>query len=80
MSASRADIDGTYDEFRYAYMQLSGADSIDAQVLSVDNTDEWAKAGVIGFWVVSTIFIFFSQNFCQNRNCILCFGADPAKR
>jgi hypothetical protein len=47
MSASGADIGGTYDEFRFAYKQLSGAGSIEAQVLSVDDTDEWAKAGVM---------------------------------
>lgn len=47
MSASGEDIGGAYDEFRYAYKQLSGAGSIVAQVLSVDNTNEWAKAGVM---------------------------------
>jgi len=47
MSASGADIGGTADEFRYAYKQLSGAGSITAQVLSVENTNEWAKAGVM---------------------------------
>ena len=47
MSASGEDIGGTYDEFRYAYKRLTGAGSIEAQVLSVDDTDEWAKAGVM---------------------------------
>ncbi|MDT8301312.1 MAG: LamG-like jellyroll fold domain-containing protein [Sedimentisphaerales bacterium] len=47
MSAGGADIWNTADEFRYAYKQLSGAGSITAQVLSVDNTDPWAKAGVM---------------------------------
>lgn len=47
MSASGTDIGGTSDEFRFAYKQLSGAGSIEAQVLSIDDTDEWAKAGVM---------------------------------
>jgi hypothetical protein len=47
MSASGVDIWGTSDEFRFAYKQLSGAGSISAQVLSVDDTDDWAKAGVM---------------------------------
>ncbi|MBN1507999.1 MAG: LamG domain-containing protein [Sedimentisphaerales bacterium] len=47
ISASGADIGGTADEFRYVYKQLSGAGSITAQVLSVQNTNDWAKAGVM---------------------------------
>ncbi len=47
MSAAGADIWGTADEFRFAYKQLSGAGTISAQVLSVQNTDPWAKAGVM---------------------------------
>ncbi|MBN1804044.1 MAG: discoidin domain-containing protein [Sedimentisphaerales bacterium] len=47
MNASGADIWNTVDEFRYAYRQLSGAGSITARVLSVENTDPWAKAGVM---------------------------------
>jgi hypothetical protein len=47
MSASGADIWGQADEFRYAWKQLSGAGSISAQVLSVENTDGWAKAGLM---------------------------------
>ena len=47
MTASGADIWGTADEFRYAWKQLSGAGTISAQVLSVQNTDPWAKAGVM---------------------------------
>jgi hypothetical protein len=47
MSASGTDIGGIYDEFRFAYKQLTGPGSIEAQVLSVDDTDEWAKAGVM---------------------------------
>jgi len=35
------------DEFHFAYKTLSGIGSIQAQVLSVDNTDGWAKAGVM---------------------------------
>ncbi len=47
MTASGTDISGTTDEFRYVYKQLSGAGSISAKVLSVDDTHEWAKAGVM---------------------------------
>ena len=36
-----------HDEFHYAYKQLSGNGSIQAQLLSVDNTNAWAKAGVM---------------------------------
>jgi hypothetical protein len=47
MAASGTDIWDTADEFRFAYKQLSGAGSIIAQVLSVQNTNGWAKAGVM---------------------------------
>jgi hypothetical protein len=35
------------DEFHYAYKTLTGAGSIQARVLSMDNTHDWAKAGVM---------------------------------
>jgi len=47
MSASGADIWGQSDEFRFAWKQLSGVGSISAQLLSVENTDPWAKAGLM---------------------------------
>jgi len=47
MTASGADIAGTSDQFRYVYKRLSGSGSIEAQVLSVQNTHMWAKAGVM---------------------------------
>ena len=51
MTGSGADIwavDGVEaDEFHYAFKTLTGAGSIQAQVLSVDNTHVWAKAGVM---------------------------------
>jgi hypothetical protein len=47
MTASGTDITGTADEFHYAYKKLTGAGSITAKVLSVSNTDPWAKAGVM---------------------------------
>jgi hypothetical protein len=51
MTASGADIwavNGVEaDEFHFAYKTLSGAGSITAKVVSVDNTDPWAKAGVM---------------------------------
>jgi hypothetical protein len=47
MTASGTDITGTSDEFHYAYKMLSGAGSITAKVDSVQNTNDWAKAGVM---------------------------------
>jgi len=47
MTASGADIWNDTDEFHYAFKTLSGVGTIIAQVLSVDNTDPWAKAGVM---------------------------------
>jgi hypothetical protein len=47
MTASGTDITGTSDEFHYAYKMLAGAGSIVAKVNSVDNTNDWAKAGVM---------------------------------
>jgi hypothetical protein len=47
MTASGADIAGTSDQFRYVYKRLSGSGSIEAQVLSVQDTHMWAKAGVM---------------------------------
>jgi hypothetical protein len=36
-----------HDEFHFAYKMLNGAGSIVAKVESVENTDAWAKAGVM---------------------------------
>jgi hypothetical protein len=47
MTGSGTDIWNDADEFHYAFKTLAGAGSIQAQVLSVDNTDTWAKAGVM---------------------------------
>jgi len=51
MTASGADIwnvNGVEaDEFHFAYKMLNGAGSIVAKVQSVDNTNGWAKAGVM---------------------------------
>ena len=51
MTASGADIwavNGVEaDEFHFAYKMLSGAGSITAKVVSVENTNAWAKAGVM---------------------------------
>ncbi len=51
MTASGADIwavNGVEaDEFHYAYKMLTGAGSIVAKVQSVENTNAWAKAGVM---------------------------------
>jgi hypothetical protein len=47
ITASGADIWNQADEFHYAFKTLTGVGSIVAKVLSVDNTDLWAKAGVM---------------------------------
>ncbi|MHC4437928.1 MAG: hypothetical protein ACYS3S_11250, partial [Planctomycetota bacterium] len=47
MTGSGADIWYSADEFHYAFKTLTGVGSIQAQVLSVDDTDPWAKAGVM---------------------------------
>jgi L-ascorbate metabolism protein UlaG (beta-lactamase superfamily) len=45
--ASGTDIWNTSDEFHFAYKEVSGAGAIIARVESVENTDPWAKAGVM---------------------------------
>ncbi|MGB3149822.1 MAG: malectin domain-containing carbohydrate-binding protein, partial [Maribacter sp.] len=47
VSASGADIFGSVDEFHYVYQELSGDGEIIAQVMSLDQTNVWAKAGVM---------------------------------
>jgi len=47
MTATGADIWNEADEFHYAYKTLTGVGTIEAQVLSVQNTHAWAKAGVM---------------------------------
>ncbi|MHC4331285.1 MAG: hypothetical protein ACYSWW_24535, partial [Planctomycetota bacterium] len=47
MTGSGTDIWGTTDEFHFAYKTLTGAGSIVAKVESVQNTNAWAKAGVM---------------------------------
>jgi hypothetical protein len=47
MTATGADIWDNSDEFHFAFKMLTGPGSIEAKVLSVDNTDPWAKAGVM---------------------------------
>jgi len=47
MNGIGADIWGTSDQFRFAYKTLTGNGSIVARVLSVYNSNGWAKAGVM---------------------------------
>jgi hypothetical protein len=47
MTATGADIWNQADQFHFASKMLTGVGAIEAQVLSVDNTDPWAKAGVM---------------------------------
>ena len=47
MTAAGADIWGSSDRFHFAYKVLTGPGTIVARVDSVQNTDGWAKAGVM---------------------------------
>jgi hypothetical protein len=47
VSGSGADIWGTADEFRFLYQLASGDCTIVARMTAVENTDVWAKAGVM---------------------------------
>ncbi len=47
ITASGANIWGKSDQFHYAYKTLTGVGSITARVMSVQDTDVWAKAGVM---------------------------------
>jgi hypothetical protein len=47
MTAAGADIEGTADQFHFAYRTLTGPGTIIARVDSVENTHNWAKAGVM---------------------------------
>ena len=47
ISGGGTDIWGTSDKFRYTYQTASGDMTIIARVTSVQNTNEWAKAGVM---------------------------------
>ena len=47
ISGSGTDIYSTADEFRFVYKRLSGDGSIVARVASLENSDPWAKAGVM---------------------------------
>jgi hypothetical protein len=47
VTGSGADIEGTADAFRYIYQTSSSNCEVRAQVVSVQNTDPWAKAGVM---------------------------------
>jgi len=47
LTAGGADIWGTADQFHFGYKTLTGGGSIVAKVQSVQNTNAWAKAGVM---------------------------------
>lgn len=47
LNGSGADIWGTADAFHYAWQTLSGDGEITARVASIENTNAWAKAGVM---------------------------------
>jgi hypothetical protein len=47
MTGAGGDIWHQADEFHYAYKMLNGAGSIEARIDSIENTHQWAKAGVM---------------------------------
>jgi len=47
VTGSGVDIWNQADEFHYAFKTLTGAGSIIARVISVENTDPWSKAGLM---------------------------------
>ena len=47
MSAAGDDIWNNADAFRFAYKKLNGDGSITAKIISIDQTDVWAKAGIM---------------------------------
>jgi hypothetical protein len=48
LTAGGADVWGNTDGFRFVYQEVSGDFEITAQLLSLENTNNWAKAGVMG--------------------------------
>jgi hypothetical protein len=82
ITASGADIAGTADEFRYIWKKLSGAGSISAKVLSVQNTHEWAKAGVMIRRGLDPAYQFAAVYITPGNGCRfqarLSYGADYA--
>ena len=47
LAGSGADIWGTADQFHFAYRTLTGNGSIVARVATLQNVDQWTKAGVM---------------------------------
>lgn len=47
LNGSGTDIEGTTDAFRYVYQTSSGDCELRARVVSMENTDPWAKGGVM---------------------------------
>jgi hypothetical protein len=47
VNASGTDIENTADQFHYVYQQVAGDVTVIARVASIQNTDPWAKGGVM---------------------------------
>jgi hypothetical protein len=47
LTHAATDIWNNADEFHYSFKTLTGSGTIEAQVLSVENTNGWAKAGLM---------------------------------
>lgn len=47
VQGSGSDIWSTFDQFRYVWQQLAADGAVSAHITSQDNTDLWAKAGVM---------------------------------
>jgi hypothetical protein len=69
MTAAGADIWNDADEFHFAYKMLTGPGSIVAQVLSVDNTDPWAKAGVMARETLDAGSKFYAVYITPGNGC-----------
>lgn len=47
VSASGTDIEGSSDQFNFTYQEFTGNVTLTAEVVSLDNTNDWAKAGLM---------------------------------
>ena len=65
VNGAGSDVQGTSDQFQFAYLSLTGNGTITARVDSVENTDSWTKAGVM----------FRNTLAADQRQCV--FGHDP---
>ncbi|MBM4026200.1 MAG: hypothetical protein FJ280_12460, partial [Planctomycetes bacterium] len=70
IGGSGTDIWGNADDFRFVYKQLNGNGSIQVKVDSLQNTDPWAKAGVMirGTLEDRSVFAYMIQSFASGAS------------